>query len=70
MENDEIINRAVNLVIQALQCIGFFEAPPKVNGWHLRCGGQRLASAGYRAAATAEGNYPVMVKGWGSDQGN
>jgi len=61
MENKSVIERIVNLVIQALQQMGFFESNPISVGWHLRWDGQTLSSRGFRAAATAHGNDPVML---------
>src|SRR5260370_15596198 len=61
MENIATIERCVNLVIRSLQVIGFFEEIPRVTGWHLRWDKQRLSRLDFRAAATAEGEYPVMI---------
>ena len=61
MENEVVIEKTVNLVIQALQQLGFFEHKPKVTRWHLRWDREILSSKGFRAAATADGENPVIV---------
>lgn len=61
MEDEATIEGCVNLVIRSLQLIGFFEQAPRVTGWHLRWEKEKLAKLNFRAAATAEGEYPVMI---------
>jgi hypothetical protein len=61
MENESVIERTVNLVIDALRQMNFFEGNSMPVVWHLRWNSKALSSRRFRAAATAHGNEPVMV---------
>ena len=61
MDDSKAIERCVNLVIRALQSIGFFSEKPRVTVWRIRFDTLSLSREGYRAAATVERECPLMV---------
>ena len=61
MEDEKTIEKLVHFIIGALDKLGFFERVPPAVQWRIDWNDEKLAAQGLRAAATLEGQNPVLL---------